>query len=119
MGNRQLSTVELDAANNLLRSVRGRLEELSGGDAALLWALRRKVYKELAYDERGKPMHRRKLKRQKLREQEGLCAVCNGPLPESYAVLDRLEAMGGYTAANTRLIHQQCDTAVQRSRRYA
>jgi hypothetical protein len=38
---------------------------------------------------------------------------------DSYAVLDRIEAMAGYTAENTRLIHPECDTAVQRSRGYA
>src|SRR5690606_25025491 len=67
--------------------------------------------------ERGKPMHRRRLKRQKLLEQQGICPVCRKPLPESYAVLDRIEAMAGYTAENTQLIHQECDTAVQRLRR--
>ncbi len=64
-------------------------------------------------------MHRRKLKARKRAEQDGRCSECDQALPENYAVLDRLEAMGGYTEANTRLIHQECDTAVQRSRGYA
>ena len=119
MANRRLSAAELAAANDILRSVRTGLATLSAGDPSLLWALRRKVYKELTYDERGKPMHRRKLKARKRGEQRGLCAACSEPLPENYAVLDRLEAMGGYTESNTRLIHQACDTAVQRSRGYA
>jgi len=37
---------------------------------------------------------------------------------ESYAVLDRLQGMGGYTAENTRLICKECDTRIQRERRY-
>ena len=55
--------------------------ELSNGDAGLLFALRRKIYKELTYDERTKPMARRKLKEQKRKEQGGLCPVCHRPLP--------------------------------------
>ena len=35
--------------------VRRRLEELSEGNQDLLWALRRKLYKTLTYDERDKP----------------------------------------------------------------
>ena len=97
-------------ANQLLRSIRLRLEKLSAGDRKLLWAYRRKVSKELTYDERGKPMHRRRLKILKRLEQSGKCPICRKPLPERYAVLDRFNAMLGYTAKNTRLIHQECDT---------
>ncbi len=39
----------------LFGDVRGRLESGSAGDAELLWALRRKLAKELGYLERGKP----------------------------------------------------------------
>ena len=119
MANRRLTAAELAAANDLLRSVREQLARLSADDSSLLWALRRKVYKELTYDERGKPTYRRKLKARKRVAQGGRCAVCGEALPENYAVLDRLEAMGGYTEGNTQLIHQECDTAVQRSRGYA
>lgn len=60
-------------------------------------------------------MVRRKLKAQKRREQDGLCAQCRTPLPDKYCVLDRLVASAGYTAENTRLICRQCDiTAGQR-----
>lgn len=50
-------------ANELLKEVRQRLATLSDGDPLLLFAYRRKVFKELIYDERGKPMVRAKLKR--------------------------------------------------------
>ena len=119
MPNRRLSDDELAMANELLALIRGRLRELSGSDEHLLWALRRKLFKELTYDERGKPMHRRRLKTLKRVEQNGLCAVCGKDLPEKYVVLDRLEAMRGYTVENTRLIHHDCDVGVQRSRGYA
>ena len=66
---------------------------LSGGDENLLWALRRKITKELGYDERGKPGHRTKLKQLKRKEQKNLCALCQKPLPEEGSVLDRLQAM--------------------------
>lgn len=119
MPNRNLTTTELRAANDLLEIVRGRLVAISAGDDALLWALRRKVYKELLYDERGKPSHRRRLKRRKREEQDGLCAVCGEPLPERYTVLDRFEAMDGYTMGNTRLIHRHCDEKTQEKRSYS
>jgi hypothetical protein len=59
-------------ANRLLDTVRARLLELAAGDADLLFAFRRKVYKELIYDERDKPMVRRRLKAAKRREQSGI-----------------------------------------------
>jgi hypothetical protein len=119
MPNRQLSSEELIRANELLAEIRGRLETLSGGDKELLFAYRRKVFKELTYDERDKPTARRKLKDQKWKEQRGLCAICGNPLPEKYTVLDRLNAVDGYTKENTRLIHSECDVAHQESRGYA
>ncbi|MBK8097616.1 MAG: hypothetical protein IPK26_10940 [Planctomycetes bacterium] len=63
MANRRLSATELEQANAILELVRAQLDSVSGGDDALRWALRRKLYKELTYDERGKPMHRRRLKK--------------------------------------------------------
>jgi hypothetical protein len=113
--NRQLSADELETLfAPLITQVRERLVELSMGDGALLWALRRKLFKELMYDERGKPMHRRRLKELKRAEQDNKCAVCASSLPARYAVLDRVEAL-----ENTRLICQQCDTRVQAERGYA
>lgn len=118
MANRILSKAELASANGLLTEIRKQLEALSGGDRELLWALRRKVFKELTYDERGKPMERRKIKEAKWKSQRGLCAGCNGPLPEKYCVLDRSEAMKGYTTENTRLLCATCDTRLQAEKGY-
>lgn len=119
MPNRQLSPEELEALfGPLITEVRQRLEVLSGADDDLRWALRRKLYKELSYDERGKPMHRRKLKELKRAQQNNTCPLCLTTLPEKYVVLDRLEAMGGYTPENTRLLCSACDTSVQKSRGY-
>lgn len=119
MPNRQLSASELEnLARPLLAQVRARLAELTCGDTELLWALRRKLYKELIYDERKKPMLRRALKKSKRKEQSGLCAICKMQLPEKGAILDRLEAMDGYTASNTRLLCPTCDIEVQTVRGY-
>lgn len=117
--NRQLTAKELEKANALLKDVREKLEQLSGGDKELLFAYRRKIFKELGYDERSKPMVRRKLKDQKWKQQRGLCAICGRDLPVRYTVLDRLSAVKGYTLENTRLIHQECDVAHQVSKGYA
>lgn len=120
MPNRQLTDSEREALfAPLIAEVRERLESLSGGDPALLWALRRKLAKELSYDERGKPMHRVMLKLQKRVEQGNRCALCSGELPDPGAVLDRFEAMGGYTKENTRLLCPACDTQEQQKRGYA
>lgn len=119
MTNRRLSPYELESLfTPLMTEVRGYLATLSGGDDDLHWALRRKLYKELSYDERGKPMHRRKLKELKRAEQNNMCPLCKAPLPEKYVVLDRLEAMGGYSPENTRLLCLACDASVQQSREY-
>lgn len=119
MPNRNLLPSELLLANDLLANVRINLETLAGGDEALLFAYCRKIYKELTYDERGKPAHRQLLKLKKMIEQNSLCAHCNETLPEKYAVLDRLNAVQCYTKENTRLIHQRCDTEIQAKRGYA
>ena len=118
MQNRQLSPDELVVANELLAEIRKRLRDLSQGDPGFEWAMRRKVYKELTYDERGKPMQRRLLKAKLAGKQKGGCARCDGALPEKGAVLDRLEAMGGYVEENTRLLCPTCDAAVQEARGY-
>jgi hypothetical protein len=119
MPNRQLSQNELEALfRPLLTQVRERLAALSSGDGELLWALRRKLSKELSYDERGRPGDRRTLKAFKRGEQGGLCALCKNSLPAKGAVLDRLQAMPGYTPDNTRLICVPCDTKVQEERGY-
>lgn len=118
MPNRMLTTEELEKANRLLNGVRAQLLELANGDPELLFAYRRKVYKELTYDEREKPMVRKKLKSLKRQSQNGLCERCKNPLPEKYCVLDRLKASNGYTEENTRLICSTCDVEVQKEREY-
>ena len=117
MPNRTLSPDELLNANGLLVEVRAGLKSLARGDSALLFAYRRKIYKELT-DERGKPTHRRTLKALKRCQQAGRCAECGGPLPARYAVLDRLDAHLGYTEDNTRLLRRECDTRIQAQRGY-
>lgn len=118
MANPRLTPDQLDLARALLDEVRARLVDLSNGDKELLFAYRRKVYKELMHDERSKPMVRRRLKQLKMKEQEGLCPLCNEPLPEQGAVLDRARAVDGYTPENTRLIHAACDVAYQAAKGY-
>jgi len=119
MPNRQLTKDELQKlAYPLLAEVRGKLQTLSNGDSELLWALRRKITKELGYDERNKPAHRTALKKKKRKEQNDLCAQCARPLPEDGTVLDRLRAMGGYTVENTRVLCPSCDTEIQKNRRF-
>jgi hypothetical protein len=119
MPNRRLTETELSSATALLKKIRTKLDALAGGDLELRWAFNRKIYKELVYDERGKPMHRRALKFKKWKSQQGKCAVCHGGLPETGAVLDRLHAMKGYTIENTRLLCPACDTRIQTERGYA
>ena len=101
MPNRRLTNDELERlADPLLAEVRAKLQQLSDGDASLLWALRRKIAKELGYDERGKPMYRKVLKATKRGEQQNKCAVCGCDLPERNVVLDRFEIKRG----NARLL---------------
>lgn len=115
--NRQLSAEEIETVfRPLYAEVKARIEEASAGDPTFLWALRRKLAKDLTYEERGKPGHRKQLKAYKMGEQRGKCALCGEDLPEKYAVLDRLEAMLGYTKDNTRLICHACDAKVQAER---
>jgi hypothetical protein len=117
--NRQLTAQEReDLFAPLMAEVRLRLVDLSSGDADLLWAIRRKLAKELTYIERSKPAQRKALKRRKVREQGGVCPECNATLPESNNVLDRSQAMAGYTPENTRLICRPCDIKIQSRRRF-
>ena len=94
---------------------------MSNGDQDLLFALRRKLFKELSYDERGKPMLRKLLKAQKYGSQDGKCKMCGNVLPDGgkYAVLDRFVARLGYTDENTRLICSGCDIKAQAAKNYS
>jgi len=103
----------------LFNKIKADLEQLSGCDANVLWALRRKIAKELIYLERGRPIDRRKLQIKKYSEQKGLCAICGEKLPERGGELDRFEAFLGYTAENTRLVCHDCHVADQKKKNYA
>jgi hypothetical protein len=116
--NPRLESEQLALANDLLKLIRQRLDELSKGDRELRFALNRKVAKELVYDERGKPADRHKLKRKKRKEQAGKCAKCSGDLPARGAVLDRFVAIDLYTSQNTQLICERCDKQIQAERGY-
>lgn len=118
MPNPLLTPDQLLQAQQILADVRHQLSEASAANPDLLFALRCKVQKELMHDERNKPAHRNRIKRQKRIEQGGRCTVCGDALPEKYAVLDRFEAVKGYTVENTRLIHQKCDTRLQTEKGY-
>ena len=117
MPNRNLTPDEdADLFVPLITGIRERLQILSGGDEALLFALRRKLYTRLTYDERGPSIKRRALKLKKRKEQDGKCAECKNELPEKNTVLDRLEAMKGYTVENTQVLCKPCDDQIQASR---
>jgi 5-methylcytosine-specific restriction endonuclease McrA len=118
---RKLTNEERERARSLLEQVRESLKGLSGGDSELLFAYRRKIAKELMYDERSSPAKRKSLKRRKLISQDGKCALCGGPLPPGGlgSVLDRLNAIDGYTDSNTRLLCRDCDLKTQRERSFS
>jgi UTP:GlnB (protein PII) uridylyltransferase len=122
MVNPRLTLDQLGLARALLDEVRARLVDLSGGDKELIFDYRRELAKELSYDERSKPMERRRLKRFKMKGQGGICPICpicNEALPERGAVLDRVRAIDGYTLENTRLIQADFDNAQQAAKGYA
>ena len=120
MPNQQLTAEQRDSLfTPLFRRTKEELERLSAGDQRILWALRRKLAKELVYLERSSPAARTKLKAKKWVEQGGICPVCTQMLPEKNAELDRLEAFLGYTSENTRLVHHDCQIAEQAKKRYS
>lgn len=119
MPNRRLTADELEQANSLLGDIRARLLSLAGKEPDLLFAYRRKIAKELGYDERGKPMKRRILKLRKMIAQKGFCAECQKELPKRGAELDRINAMDGYTEANTRLVHHECHVKSQEAKGFS
>lgn len=119
MPNRNLNTAELKRATELLAEIRTRLRELAGDDPLLLFAYRRKVVKELGYDERGKPQLRGKLKALKWGLQNRKCAHCGEEMPLIYSELDRKNAADGYTEENTELIHAKCHQIRQAQKGYA
>ena len=119
MPNRRLTDEERAGLAPLLDDVRMKLRELARGDEGLHWALRRRFWNQLQYDERLRPQYRAALKRKKRIEQVGLCNICKQPLPANNAVLDRHDAMLGYTIENTQLLCEDCDREKQVKNRYA
>jgi len=119
MPNRNLNPDELERAQELLADIRKRLTDLAAGDPLLLFAYRRKVVKELGYDERGKPGVRGKLKALKWGQQQGKCAQCHEDLPLRYSELDRKNAADGYTIENTELVHAKCHQERQEAKGYS
>jgi hypothetical protein len=103
----------------ILAKVREELADVSDGDRAVLHQMRRYVAKRLEFDERGTPTERRKLHELKWKKQRGLCAICEEQLPERGSELDRIEAIEGYTEANTRLLHHDCHRKAQEARGFA
>lgn len=118
MPNRNLTAAELKNANDLLTEIRERLAALAGDVPLLKFAYRRKIVKELGYDERSKPSVRAKLKAMKWGLRNGKCAECHKDMPLAYSELDRKNAADGYTVENTELVHAKCHQARQSAKRY-
>ena len=118
MPNRQLNDNERVVAKRMLAQIREWLLALAKDDPRLLFAFRRSIYKGLLYDERGTPAHRKKLKQQKHRSQDGCCALCKKVMPAKHSELDRYEAWKGYTDENTRLVCHDCHIESQDQKKY-
>ena len=103
----------------LFERVKAELHALTGGDARLMWALRRKLAKELVYIERSTPAARNKLKALMWSKQDGKCALCSEPMPQKGSELDRTEAYLGYVESNVRLVHHECHIKDQAGKGYA
>ena len=103
----------------LFQLVKAELHTLSGGDARLMWALRRKLAKELVYLERSTPAARNKLKALMWAKQSGICALCSEPMPQKSSELDRTAAYLGYIESNVRLVHHECHIKDQAGKGYA
>ena len=102
----------------LFQKVVRSLEEAAEGDERLLWALRRKLAKELTYLERGSPTHRKALKAVMWERQKRRCSLCSEPLELKGSELDRFEAYRGYVESNVRLVHHDCHVSDQESKRF-
>jgi hypothetical protein len=116
--NRRLTKSEIETAMQLFDKVRSELDQLSGGDPELLFALRRRIYIRLMYEERSTPAKRNKLKAGKWKAQKGLCAICSKEMALKHSELDRTKASAGYTFENTRLVHHECHVADQAEKKF-
>jgi hypothetical protein len=118
MPNPQLNKSQLKQTKELLDEIRDKIKTLSNNDPSLIFAFRRKIGKELTYDERSKPAKRRKLKELMRKKQKGICPICRKKLPKNYAVLDRTEAIKGYVEENVKLICAKCTRRILKERGY-
>ena len=120
MANPQLTKEQRDLLFvPLFVGIKAELHRLSDGDAHLMWALRRKLAKELGYLERSTPAARNKLKALVWSKQEGKCALCDQAMPQKGSELDRTEAYLGYVGSNVRLVHHECHIKDQASKSYS
>jgi hypothetical protein len=120
MSNPQLTNDQrIDLFAPLFAQVITSLESYGENDLRLIWALRRKLAKELIYLERGTPSVRKKLKTFMWTKQKGMCSLCNKPMPEKDSELDRTEAYLGYVEENVRLVHHECHVNDQAIKGYA
>lgn len=103
----------------LFDCVKLKLHDLSSGDARLMWALRRKLAKELIYIERGTPAVRNKLKTLMWEKQNYNCALCHQPMQKNGSELDRFEAYLGYVESNVQLVHHECHINDRAGKGYA
>ena len=108
-----LSDEDRAKAIALLEEIRARIDAVADGDEAVRFQMRRYVARRLEFDERGTPTQRRRLKDLKWKFQRGLCYECAQPLPKRGAELHRLQAMDGYTEANTQLLCRACHEKAQ------
>lgn len=116
MANRRMTTDEIASVMELFEQVKSSLDDLAKGDQELLFAMRRRLYVRLSYEERNTPAYRTKLKASKLKQQSGKCAICGKSLDLKGSELDRTRAVDGYTEANTRLVHHECHVSDQASK---
>jgi RNase P subunit RPR2 len=108
-----LSEEDRAKAIEILERARTQIDAAAARDPDLRFRLRRYIIKRLEFDERGTPTQRRKLKDLKRKFQRGLCYECSTPLPAKGAELHRLQALEGYTEANTRLLCRACHAKAQ------
>ena len=98
MPNRRLTKDEAAVADKLLAETKAAIEEAAGGDPILLFALRRRLFIRLMYWERGTPAQRTKLKAEKWKAQDGLCAICGASLTQKGSELDRADPVSSTLA---------------------
>lgn len=118
MPNPRLNDEQLEDAKKLLDKIRKEIAKLANNDFEMIFAYRRKIYKELTYDERGKPRERNRLKVLLWEKQQGRCRMCKKRMIRGRSVLDRKKAIDGYTEKNVRLICMECDRKTQEKRGY-